>query len=408
MRRTFYKTTRSVYNGHTMGVNYLQLKTQVKEVGEAAAGQVGERRLRLEQALALLHQYAGQGSELRPRVEQIAASFEQTLRCASPAHELLDAHFALPALPAPVRLLAADGSQIEPDRHAEVEYGLVNAAVLDLVLGASQPAARTVVSRLYYGERVFGEFGLPSSEMLELQRDLEERVQLADRASEPFEGSQAALTDGPLELWGAKQGRQADSFERSLEVYQQSLRDLWRLGVAYGGYVDKPAAGLVVRLLEVALLDRSELGRVRDHHPLEGVRDRAVFARLLGPNERSAVFALQSGSTHRYREALALHFFYLNTGREGRPRIARVEIPAWVAQDARQLDLLHAVLVQQCQSLSAAPYPYLLHRAHEEAVVSLQDKEQITQMLLQELRGRGVEVDGLSSKLFLKLGKRGG
>jgi hypothetical protein len=99
---------------------------------------------------------------------------------------------------------------------------------------------------------------------------------------------------------------------------------------------------------------------------------------------------------------LGLHFFYLNVGREGHPWLARVEIPAWVAQNPAMLDPLQAVLFHQCQLMGSRPYPYLLHRAHETAVVTMEEKSQVTQMIAQELRRRGVEVGEQSYKQSAK------
>ena len=48
------------------------------------------------------------------------------------------------------------------------------------------------------------------------------------------------------------------------------------------------------------------------------------------------------------------------------------------------------------------PYPYLLHRAHEVALVSLQEKEQVTQMIARELHQRGVPVGQRSYKQSAK------
>jgi hypothetical protein len=104
---------------------------------------------------------------------------------------------------------------------------------------------------------------------------------------------------------------------------------------------------------------------------------------------------LQSRSASGYTGDLALHFFYLKVGEKA---VARVEIPAWVAGDPLQLDLLQAVLIGQCQLMGSRPYPYLLHRAHEAAVVSMEEKEQVTQMILHELISRGVEIDDISNK----------
>jgi hypothetical protein len=123
---------------------------------------------------------------------------------------------------------------------------------------------------------------------------------------------------------------------------------------------------------------------------------------LLKPGERSAVFAFQSKSEKYYKGVLALHFFYLNAGTEGRPWPVRVEIPQWVAADAEKLGLLHAILVSQCRMMGEKPYPYLLHRSHEIAVVSHEERQQVEQMLDLELRRNGGETDDGSYKQSAK------
>jgi hypothetical protein len=174
------------------------------------------------------------------------------------------------------------------------------------------------------------------------------------------------------------------------------------LGVITAGYVDRPAANLVVRLLEVVSAESGDLANIRHFHPLRGVTDKALFQDMLAPGERSAVFAIQSQSAKKYPGRLALHYFYLNVGRNERSSLARVEVPAWVVHDQAKLNALHAVLVDQCRILGARPYPYLLHRAHETARVSQQERDQVTQMISLELRQRGIPVEGTSNKQFAK------
>ncbi len=178
--------------------------------------------------------------------------------------------------------------------------------------------------------------------------------------------------------------------------------------VITAGYVDKPAADLVVRLLELVKAQREKEppANLRDYHPLRGVSDRWMYGEktnpLLGPGERSAVFAIQSKSEKYYKGVLGLHFFYLNVGTQGHPWPVRVEIPKWVADDKAKLDLLHAVLVDQCRMMGSKPYPYLLHRAHEIAVVKHEEKYQVEQMLTQELRRQDEELDDGSYKQSAK------
>ncbi len=97
--------------------------------------------------------------------------------------------------------------------------------------------------------------------------------------------------------------------------------------------MDKPRADLLVRMLE--LMDGSEedmLQRVRER-PLGGVTDAMLLIGKLLPGMRSPVFGIQSSSSKQFSGSLRLHFFYLNVGFENLPMLARVEIPAWVAEN---------------------------------------------------------------------------
>ncbi|HEY3344135.1 MAG TPA: DNA double-strand break repair nuclease NurA, partial [Anaerolineaceae bacterium] len=136
--------------------------------------------------------------------------------------------------------------------------------------------------------------------------------------------------------------------------------------------------------------------------PFAGVRDRDLFAGLLAPGERSGIFRIQSSSARQFEGPLALHFFYLNVGRVGQPYLARVELPAWVAEKPASVDLLHATLFYQSRLLGARPYPYALHRAHEIAVVSYAEAEQLEQMLLGEMLRQGIYSFDESNKLHHK------
>ncbi len=86
--------------------------------------------------------------------------------------------------------------------------------------------------------------------------------------------------------------------------------------------------------------------------------------------------------------------------------MARVEIPAWVAEEPEMLNILHASIVHQCGIMGAQPYPYLLHRAHEVARVTQQENEQVSQMVAQELVRRVLIREGKSAKQFAKDGWR--
>jgi hypothetical protein len=389
-----------------MPIDFQQITHKIREIGAGAR----ERRERLARLRAhardLLDRHGEQLDFLRGIVEQ-AKGVDPNIRCAFPLAEPLTAHHPAPETSHPVEatLIAADGSQINPDRHAAVQFGLINVGAIIMRMESETSPDIFTNSELLYGDELETTFGTMSEGMIALRRDLEERSQLVELSAR-FEAPVVTFTDGPIELWSAGDGGQASVYLESLAKYKSVLSRLQEHGVITAGYVDKPSADLVLRLLELVDAQKDQPSSLREYHPLRGISDRWLFGEktrpLLGPGERSAVFAIQSKSEKDYQGVLALHFFYLNVGTQGHPWPVRVEIPGWVAGDTQKLDLLHAVLVEQCRIMGSKPYPYLLHRAHEVAVVKQEEKYQIEQMLIQELRLQDEELDESSGKSSAK------
>lgn len=391
-----------------MALDFQQVYQKIKEIGAT----VQQRKKTLEERRAharfLLNLNADNLDGLRSKVDTAKAA-DPNLRCALPLNERLDFHAPPPALPLKATLIAADGSQINPDRHGAVQFGLINVGAIVLRLNSGESPIIRTDSQLLFDEELFTASGNPLTDgMVALRRDVKERTKLLDLAAE-FDGDGTPVitfTDGPIELWGAKDGEDASAFEEGLNNYLSVLSQLQERGVTTAGYVDKPAADLVIRLLELTEATDENLQKLREYHPLRGVSDRWLFGEkknpLLSPGERSAVFAFQSKSEKYYKGVLALHFFYLNAGTEGHPWPVRIEIPQWVAADEEKLGWLHAVLVSQCRMMGAKPYPYLLHRSHEIAVVSHEERQQVEQMLQLELQRSGGESDDGSYKQAAK------
>jgi hypothetical protein len=353
-----------------------------------------EERLK---ALKLLAENANRLDELKQRVE-LAAEANPNLRCAVPVDEALTFTQPVPPLPPGLTILAADGSQINPDRHDAAEFSVINVGAICLQPG-NVPVEFTH-SQLLYGDSLRTSSGRPlTEEIVALRRDLNERRLLADLAEER-PAQVITITDGPLELF-RQQGNDPD-LEEPFKEYLDVLKRLAAKKVVTAGYVDKPSANLVVRLLELVDTPVEALGHMDRNGPLSRVSDYYLFQDLLAPGERSAVFAIQSSSKRDFRGALELHFFYLNVGRVEHPWLVRVEIPRWVAQDCDLLFPLHATLVSQCRQMGSHAYPYVLHRAHEVALVTLEEKQQILDMIAAELYRQGVEMGEKSQKQALK------
>ncbi|MFN8426506.1 MAG: DNA double-strand break repair nuclease NurA [Anaerolineales bacterium] len=386
-----------------MPINYQEVFAQIQSIGAGAK----ERRKKKEEAQAqareLLATFASQLDALRAKVDS-AKAIDANVRCAYPLDENLASSFDVQPVPVSPTLIAADGSQINPDRHASVQFGLVNVGAITMKLNSGEAPQIATESELLFGDDLLPN-GIPMSEgMVALKRDLGERIKL-DELSKRIKGEVVTFTDGPIELWGAK-GEDPNSYEDFIKKYLTILSRLQTRGVVTAGYVDKPSADLVVRLLEIMMADNEQIQKLREYHPLRAVSDRWLFGEkenpLLKPGHRSAVFKIQSNSEKRYTGVLTLHFFYLNVGTDGHPWPVRVEIPKWVAEDKEKLNLLHSVLVEQCRMMGSRPYPYLLHRAHETAVVKGEEKQQIEQMLTIELRKNNEDVDDGSYKQSAK------
>jgi hypothetical protein len=397
-----------------MPIDYQQIYTRIKEIGAGARERkktLDERRVK---ARDLLSFYDSKLDELRSKVDT-AKQADANTRCALPLNENLASSHPIPdsviqaTLPhGGATLIAADGSQINPDRHAAIQFCVVNVGAIQMKLNSGETPEIFTETELLYGDDLLPN-GYPMSEgLVALKRDLAERSKL-EELSKGIKGSVVTFTDGPIELWGAK-GEDANSYAEFVQKYLGVLSRLQSRDVITAGYVDKPSADLVVRLLEIASADNEQIQKMKEFHPLRGVSDRWLFGEhrnpLLPPGHRSAVFKIQSSSEKKYKGVLELHFFYLNVGTEGHPWPVRVEIPKWVVDDKAKLDLLHGVLVEQCRMMGSKPYPYLLHRAHETAVVKNEEKQQIENMLAMELRNHDEEMEEGSYKQSAK--DRGG
>jgi hypothetical protein len=60
--------------------------------------------------------------------------------------------------------------------------------------------------------------------------------------------------------------------------------------------------------------------------------------------------------------------------------------------------MLHSVIYHEAMVLDTHPYPYALHRAHELAVITMPEHEQVEAMLVRELEKAGARVGRRSNK----------
>jgi len=389
-----------------MPINYQEIYSQIKEVGKGAKERKQKKEDAQKLAQELLERYSSDLDLLRSKVDS-AKTADANIRCAVPLDEALASSYPVPDSATQATLIAADGSQSIADRHSPVQFCVINVGGIVMKPNSGETPAVEVESELFFGDAI-EENGLTTDGGVALRRDLAERS-VIEKMSKGMKGSVVSFTDGTLEIFRAKDIDNANMYRNTVDKYISVLSRLQERGIISAGYIDKPSSSLVVKLLELTQITiPEEMEKLRNAPPLKYVTDRWLFGynnklfQLLPPGHRSAVFKIQSSSEKSYKGVLELHFFYLNVGTEGHPWPVRVEIPRWVVDDKKQLDLLHAVLVEQCRILGSRPYPYLLHRAHETAVVKNEEKQQIEQMLSLELRRNNEDVDEGSNKQSAK------
>jgi hypothetical protein len=265
-----------------MTLDFRRVQEQVVQLGENAPLREKQMNEKRERAENLLAQHAQEPDYLRRKVERVVNSYDSTLRCAFPVKEALDSALPLPLQCEGGTILTADGSQINPNRHAEVNYCLINVGAITMKPGSPEAPSIFITSQLLYEEDLYTGTGTITEDLLALKRDLSERallVDLAQQAQPPV----ITLTDGPMELWGAKDaaGEGAAEYKKNIQEYQVVLKKLCTMQAITAGYVDKPGADLVVRLLEVASAPEDALDNIRTHRPLRGVRDIDLYGKIV-------------------------------------------------------------------------------------------------------------------------------
>jgi len=373
-----------------------RLTGQVRAMGEELAARERQTGELVALARGWLAQYADQGEQLRHPARSI--------RAAIPTDEPFDAAYTLPAVPERFTVIAADGSQMQPDRHGVALYYLINVGSLVYRHGSGQAPEPRSESTLCYTESNLYENGLlVSGNLLDVRRDLAEITCLADLCAVEPPGPTVALVDGTLLLWVLEE-RSEEWRRNKVTDYLDQLDRIRQAGAVVAAFTSRPRRTEVTKLLHLASLEGETNRASQEPNPLEHLPDRAVFG-TLPPGARSALFISPSPVNHQYYHPAghAVHFFYLNLAgdedRERAPVIARVELPAWVARDPGRLALVHGAIVAQARI--SGDYPYALARADELAFVSGPEREAFEEMVTTALLRAGVR-SALSPKAYYK------
>jgi hypothetical protein len=367
-----------------MSLDLPQLIPQVNALGNSIA----QRLAKIDQTLPHLLQQLEEASQTDPDLlHQKWMRAGENWPGAIPTAEPIHASFPPPDLPKVFNVVAADGSQIHPDRHAAARFYLINIGSIRIRYGSGDVPQTAITSSLYYeDEHFYDEEGTEiGAAWINGLRDVSELEALAQVSKNCSGEPTISLLDNGLLLWlAAQSGPQPNrQVMRLLQRYLQQLSDLQKTGAAIAGFIDRPRHSNLIALLHLESLELDEITEdALRVHPYLGFSDRSLFARVLEPGYRSALFIQNSKLNRDFRKnGQEVHFFYLHPGEQS--QVARVEVPHWVAHSPKLLNLVHAAIIEQCKLTGG--YPYALVRSHELAVVNAADRQVIDTMIQRTL-----------------------
>jgi hypothetical protein len=370
----------------------LDLTKVISQVGSMVArlkDSREERQQRLQYALGVVGDEAIDLDDLKKKI----ATSKTTWLVADLVDELAG-HYGAPPTSTGFTIIATDGSHIDVDRHRSTRCYLINIGTTIIYYGAEPSATLDSFPRLYSVDEdlVIRPSGGKGREqpvegtLLGIKRAVEECHQLAKLAAElPAGSTTLALLDGSLILWGLEAYPEFVTEALLHKGFLRCLEDMKKLNkdkrLALASYISFPRSTDVVNVLRVAICPHQPADCDRycpsekDCDAVAGVQDQELFLNLLDQGERSAVFISQSSTVRKHYGEHRVYFFYLRLDDEA----ARVEIPGWVATDADQLNLTHALVLDQCRRGSG--YPVALSEAHEQAVITGADRENFQQLV---------------------------
>ncbi|MCZ6788704.1 MAG: DNA double-strand break repair nuclease NurA [Chloroflexi bacterium] len=386
-----------------MGLDIHGVQSQLDALASNLQSQTAQHHARLQQAIQQLR--SADADAINGKRTQGRFAWPV------PAFPLNPAAHHSPTLPPPdYRALATDGSRIDIDRHLPVRCALLNISKVLLRYGATPDARLDSTPHLYTGDDQLAltdpdstREQLMEGALLGLKSSVEELAALAELAEESADDTATlALVDGSLILWGPTIQAYPDYVRRAF-IDQGLLPALDRLKavasrqpLALAAYISLPGSTGVADALRLAVCPYDPVncdqhcGRLqagqRPCDSVGGLLDRELFANTLSPGERSELFTSTSSIVEEYYGDHAVAFYYLNVGEE----MARVEVPAWVAQDETLLNLSHSLILDQCRR--GLGYPVAIMEAHEQAVITGQDRELFRRMVEDALAERHLPV----------------
>ena len=401
----------------------LDLKKVITQIANVEKQDTRELNLsRLESTYELFKSADRNHNKLLTRVIETQCSQKANFFFAQPyknepIHNLseCDKDFSTPHI-----TIATDGSQINPSAHEITNASLINIGLVGIPYFKSNlPVLLTSEPTIYNSTEDIIPYNFSQSiqeeDIISYERTLKEIEELVKLVKQytSYNLPVVALLDGTLIHWHLEKFN--DFFiKRFIKRFTDSLLELKSLGIPLASFISNSRSNDIINMLRIyncpyefvdckkhcSNIDSKNLecNPMSDYKP---ILDRKLIHKLMSENNsesgtRTILFKSNSKILNYYNDDLKVLFFYINTGTE----IARIELPAYVANDSKLFELMHNAVALQCKV--GFGYPVTLSEAHLQAVVNKADRQIFYNLLREHLLKNTQSTVRLSNKEFKK------
>ncbi|MBE8967371.1 DNA double-strand break repair nuclease NurA [Nostocales cyanobacterium LEGE 12452] len=324
--------------------------------------------------------------------------------------EPLETCIDIPVPPKIHTVIATDGSQIAPNHHEIAYCYLLNIGRVVLHYGQNRhPLLDSLPEVFYRPEDLYmsRQWGIRTEEWMSFRRTASETTVLAELACDAAQAETPALAmvDGSLIYWFLEQ-LPMDARDRILPPILEAWQQMRDARIPLMGYLSASRSIETMNFLRL-LACPHPVPDCKSHCPnqlekvpckiFEQLRDTSVWASQLKPGQRSTLWRSNSPILELYGDQ-TIYFCYVHVGTE----IARIEVPAWVAENATMLDQALGLMLAQVQK--GYGYPVAIAEAHNQAVVKGGDRARFFALLEQQMIKAGLKNVGTSYKEARKRG----
>ncbi len=380
-----------------------KLAQQMQNISQHLTQEAAASRKRLD----IAHQLWEQATVEQDLLEQQHQNWHKALEfnAALPV-EPLDTCVEVNVPPEVQTVMATDGSQIAPSHHEIAYCYLINVGRVLLYYGQNrQPLLDSLPEVFYRPEELYisRQWGIRTEEWMGYVRTVSEAVMLAELGSMLATSAShipnLAMVDSSLIYWFLEQ-LTTPARDRLLPPILNAWSQLQEAGIPIIGYLSSSRSSEALNFLRLQSCPYPEPNCVKncnnnaDKAPCQvfnPLRDTTFWGVFLQPGQRSCLWQSSARILDHYGSQ-KIYFCYLHVGHE----IARIDFPAWVAENSTLLDNALSLTISQVQK--GYGYPVVLAEAHNQAVVRGGDRARFFALLEQEMIKAGLKNVGTSYK----------